>query len=205
MTRLWSIYSQAKKEFHASLNPDGTKQQAAAKFLRDTTENALQYLQGKDVDQRLIHELKATLNLAEDAVTAFHAGKKRKFEQFELTETEDAIMSSQHTSPDRGRHLARRDSRRREYEPRALEQPFRGEFPGHARALDQYQYQGSTPFEDDMYARRNSVRELFPPVKEPKRRSKKSKSKESRNQPGRGHSEVPFGYNRPVDSYQPYT
>lgn len=198
MERMWTVYGQAKREFFANANPDDTKHQHAAKFLRDTAENALQYLQDKDPDRRLLGELETTLRVAEEAVMAHHGGKKRKFDHLAPSETVEWTSPQQKTKshrPDVERGILKYDHR-----PGVSEEYVRGDFAGHARAFTQHQRSG--PFRAYAHTRRNAVTELFPEERVPKR---KKKNQNPRTQPGRGHSHIPFGYSRPVDSYQPRT
>lgn len=80
VTRLWQVYEQAKADFYAVPNRDGQELTDAAKFLRDTAENALQYLADKDVDPGAMAELQSTFNMAKATVVSLTGGRKRKFD-----------------------------------------------------------------------------------------------------------------------------
>ncbi|KIW11794.1 hypothetical protein PV08_09066 [Exophiala spinifera] len=80
VTRLWQVYEQAKADFNAVPNREGQEIIDAAKFLRDTAENAIQYLADKDVDPEAMAELQSTCNMAKANVVSLTGGRKRKFD-----------------------------------------------------------------------------------------------------------------------------
>ncbi|KAK6381596.1 hypothetical protein LTS17_004655 [Exophiala oligosperma] len=80
VTRLWQVYEQAKADFYAVPNREGQELTDAAKFLRDTAENALQYLADKGVDPDAMAELQSTFNMAKATVVSLTGGRKRKFD-----------------------------------------------------------------------------------------------------------------------------
>jgi hypothetical protein len=194
--RLWTVYEQAKGEFFAVPDPFCAKKQATARFLRDTAENTLQYLQDKAVDPQLLEELETALNVANRSANAFHGGRKRKFEEPVLAEPVKWTLAARTTRNDP--RNAESDGWMHERDSRAFQEPIRGEFAGHTRAL--VQHRRWEPPTNITQGRRNAVLELFPVEQGPKRKRKKQ---QPRTQPGRGHSNIPFGYSRPVDSYHP--
>lgn len=190
MERLWFVYGQAKRDFQGDTGHNDKKQHDIAKFLRDTAENILEYIKDKHPDQRIIEELEASLQVADEAVTILHGGKKRKWD--DPTSDGNTEWTLPARIPPPGRRDTNRDNRRGFRNRGARGELFRGDFPGHASALAQHQ-RSAAP-------RRNAMTELFPDEREPKRRRNNQVPKP---QPGRGHSEIPFGYSRAVDSYQP--
>lgn len=193
--RLWTIYDEAKQEFFAA-DPRDFKKRRTAKFLRDTAENTLEYLKDKAVDRQLLDDLETTLNAADEAVMALCGGKKRKWDYPAQPESEEwtfAARTVQQDPMDSGREHSMYDR-----DSRAFEQTTRGDFAGHSRALAQHRR--SAP-RTAIQSQREAVLELFPEEHRPKRERKNNHR--PRPQPGRGHSNIPFGYTRPVDSYHP--
>jgi len=84
LARLWSVYKKARADFVAvSGKADRFKKAVAAKFLRDTAENTLHYLQNKNTDPIMMAELFATYNMAKSTAVSLTGGKKRKFDYVE--------------------------------------------------------------------------------------------------------------------------
>lgn len=193
MDRMWSVYMQAKRDFYADTAHDDKKQRDVAKFLRDTTENILQYVKGKHTDQLLLDELVRTFQTAEEAVSMHHGGKKRKFDDEHIKGSRTACRNPA-SRIESDRHSRRSDCRRG-----VIRERTQADFPGHTQALI---HRSKSQHSDRV--RRNAVAELFPddqrfvpgPMRNGRRRG-------SPRQPGRGHSGIPFGYTRAVDSYQP--
>lgn len=81
LKRLFDVYEQAKTEYLAvvELNDD-RKTVAAARFLRDTAENALSILKEKDIDPDVLRSLQETYDKAKEAAVELSGGKKRKFD-----------------------------------------------------------------------------------------------------------------------------
>lgn len=195
-TRLWTVYDQAKEEFYAIAEPNSIAKQKAAKFLRDTAENTLQYLQDRHGDLRLLREVETNLEVSKHIAMALHGGKKRKFDQPEPEEDGQWIPQTRVARPDPSE--TRQVNARYERDLRARNEVAGGDFPGHSRAI--VHYQRARLSRGAAHGRHNEVVELFP-ERSPQR--KKKQSQRSGKQQGRGHSGVPFGYSRPVDSYQP--
>ena len=87
LTRLWSVYQRARSEFHAvtdAMDRSPNQTSAAARFLRDSAENTLQYLKtSKDTDPIVLAELEGTYRMANDVADSLAGGRKRKFEAVE--------------------------------------------------------------------------------------------------------------------------
>ena len=81
LKRLFDVYEQAKTEYLTvvELNDD-RKTVAAARFLRDTAENALSILKEKDIHADVLESLQATYDKAKEAAVELSGGKKRKFD-----------------------------------------------------------------------------------------------------------------------------
>lgn len=194
--RLWNIFEQAKQDFFAATEQNSTKKRTTAKFLRDTAENTLQYLQDKSVDHQLLEELETTLSDAKKTVMTFYGGKRRKFDQPESPKPVERTMTARPTQNDQ--REAELGYRTRDRDSRDFEESTKAEFAGHKRALAYHR--SSTPPGSVTHSRRNEARELFPDEQRSKRRRK---NPQPQSQPGRGHSDIPFGYSRRVDSYHP--
>jgi hypothetical protein len=83
LARLFTVYDQARSEYNSFVEIGDSKTVTAAKFLRDTAENALTYLKGMNVDADVLAELKGTCEMAATAVITLSGGKKRKFDMRE--------------------------------------------------------------------------------------------------------------------------
>lgn len=192
MVRLWTVYDKAKKDFFAVTDPNSLRKQETAKFLRDTAENVLHHIRDKRVDQRLLDELSTTFDLAKHTAMTLHGGKKRKFDQ-----PPAAALPTREPRPnsiDTMRANARIDGR-----PSTTERaPQRRDFPGRTQAQALFSY-GQ---EDVDIQRSKDQRQFFAPEVSPQnaRAPKQRKKHQGR---GRGHSGVPYGYTRQVDSYYP--
>lgn len=190
MVRLWTVYDKAKKDFFAVTDPNSLRKQETAKFLRDTAENLLHHLQGKAVDQRLLDELSTTFDVAKHTAMTLHGGKKRKFD-----EPIAAALPGREPRPDpidTARSNARPDKR-----PRTMEHTAqRHDFPRHIQAQALFSYG-----RDAVYTQRaRDRRQFFAPEVSPQNARAPRQRKKSQ---GRGHSGVPYGYTRQVDSYYP--
>ena len=186
------VYQKAKDDFDTIDDPSSLEKQRAAKFLRDTAENTLFHLNNKDCDQRLLDELRITLAVAKQTAMTLHGGKKRKFDDPVSSVGDERTQSQVRRPPsvDIERANARVGKRARS----TNERDSRGIFAGHSRALAYHSHPRK-------YENVRNGQSFMAPEISPKgtRAPKRSKS----HQPGRGHSGIPFGYSRPVDSYQP--
>lgn len=81
LAKIWSVYEDAKRDYHEKSNhEDDSVKFKAAKFLRDTAENILIQLKGKNTDENMLMELNSTFNMAKAMVVSLSGGKKRKFD-----------------------------------------------------------------------------------------------------------------------------
>ncbi|KAL2406462.1 hypothetical protein ABEF93_006652 [Exophiala dermatitidis] len=252
LERLWDLYSSAKQEFVNLSNnncpPDNLI--PAAKFLRDTAENTLQYVEGKYIDTGRMDDLEATFNMAKVTVVSLTGGKKRKFDHVSKEETKDAPRGpgfgtnmSMRMGP--GSHSPEKRTRRQRrgsgYASGSFGtmmslssslQPGRG---GVATAAGSEAIRGRDrdgPAEGDRYRPGREHTQAFsirghprgsdggigggPGDDAQKRTQAEIRAAEiarlpprppapaaSTYRPPRGHSGIPFGYTRDVDSYQP--
>ncbi|KAG9795981.1 hypothetical protein KCU88_g79, partial [Aureobasidium melanogenum] len=252
LERLWDLYSSAKQEFVNLSNnncpPDNLI--PAAKFLRDTAENTLQYVEGKYIDTGRMDDLEATFNMAKVTVVSLTGGKKRKFDHVSKEETKDAPRGpgfgtnmSMRMGP--GSHSPEKRTRRQRrgsgYASGSFGtmtslssslQPGRG---GVATAAGSEAIRGrgrDGPGEGDRYRPGREHTQAFSIRSHPrgsdggiggghgddaqKRTQAEIRAAEiarlpprppapaaSTYRPPRGHSGIPFGYTRDVDSYQP--
>lgn len=84
VARLLQVYERAKADYFAVSGVEGHETIEAAKFLRDTAENTLQYLSDKVIDPNALTELQSTFNMAKATVVSLSGGKKRKFDTVEM-------------------------------------------------------------------------------------------------------------------------
>lgn len=82
--RILAVYTRAKEDYdNADRSESATKDNkfSAARFLRDTAENALNYLRTNGLsDHASIPELEQVFELARDKATELSGGRKRRFE-----------------------------------------------------------------------------------------------------------------------------
>lgn len=97
--RLWNLYQTAKEDFLSTTESEWPSHTAAAKFLRDTSENCINYIQSKqhlnedrhnrsnaasaseaDYAGKMLNELRITVEVAKDAAEKGSGGKKRRFD-----------------------------------------------------------------------------------------------------------------------------
>ncbi|KIY03859.1 uncharacterized protein Z520_00550 [Fonsecaea multimorphosa CBS 102226] len=82
---LWSVYETARAEYLAVIDKDDNDMAVKrAKFLRDTAENILLYLENRVADPLMIAELEGTFKHAKDTAVCLTGGKKRKFDPSEM-------------------------------------------------------------------------------------------------------------------------
>ena len=74
------MYDQARTEYLAVADLDNQITVKAAKFLRDTAENALSIVRDTNIDAGVLRELEETCDKAKKAVVDLSGGKKRKFD-----------------------------------------------------------------------------------------------------------------------------
>lgn len=190
--RLWSVFQRAKDEFYSIQEANSVSKQESAKFLRDTAENTLYHLTDKNPDQRLIDELESTLEVAMHIAMTLHGGKKRKFDDAAFSSSRSGFPAVRYSRPKRietTNESARHERPRRMKEGRHLDELFSEDTQNtsyRTRRLD-----------DDLF--RNRPRFVAPELSPKDVKGSRQKKK----QPGRGHSGIPFGYSRQVDSYHP--
>jgi hypothetical protein len=80
LTNLWNVYQRAKADYLVVANHQNHATATAARFLRDTAENILSYLENKTTDPIMMGELDATYRMAKEAAVSLTGGKKRKFD-----------------------------------------------------------------------------------------------------------------------------
>ncbi|KIW90720.1 uncharacterized protein Z519_08503 [Cladophialophora bantiana CBS 173.52] len=82
---LWSVYETARAEYLAVLDKNDNEMAIKrAKFLRDTAENILLYLENRNADPLMVAELEGTFNHAKNTVVCLTGGKKRKFDKSDM-------------------------------------------------------------------------------------------------------------------------
>ncbi|KAF7510367.1 hypothetical protein GJ744_006863 [Endocarpon pusillum] len=208
--RLTSVYQKAKLDFEAVPYRDGIAKLNAARFLRDTAENTVMYFRdvtksgdGYGVSskmQDLIAELEQTCKMAQASVVTLSGGRKRKFDRhdYEVASRGGKVTDDRHDYEvaSRGgkgtdyRHdyeVASRggkgtDSRRFSKRRGSASHTGDGRHPGGGRGRISKRYKAS-PRPD----RRRNVEPIAQGI--------------SQDYPL--NEQRPFGYTRPVDSYQP--
>ena len=86
LATMWTVYESAREDYSSALDNSLGKDKIikTARFLRDTAENILLYLQNKNADALMITELDATFSHAKTTVVCLTGGKKRKFDRAEI-------------------------------------------------------------------------------------------------------------------------
>ncbi|KAI9930323.1 hypothetical protein ASPWEDRAFT_182342 [Aspergillus wentii DTO 134E9] len=80
--RILDVYRKAKDEFYNKKQSDGMEDPSSVRFLRDTAENALNYLHSHGLqDHKLVPELESVFRSARDKATELSGGRKRRFEE----------------------------------------------------------------------------------------------------------------------------
>jgi len=204
MVRLWTVYDKAKKDFFAVAEPSSLQKQEAAKFLRDTAENLLHHLRDKAADQRLLDELNRTFEAAERTAMTLHGGKKRKFDRpapaaLSKLSADDPNSFWRGSAETRGPRphpidTARADTRPDKRLGTTEDAVQYSGYPGHIRVVADYERRSANS------ELPRDQRRFFAPKISPKN---PRVHKQKKRQPGRGHSGIPYGYTRPVDSYYP--
>ncbi|SLM34006.1 hypothetical protein LPUS_02658 [Lasallia pustulata] len=94
--RLWDLYQNAKEDFLSTPEAKWHSYTSSAKFLRDTAENCISYIEskqhlnqdrqdvasasGNDSAEEMLKELRITAGVAKDAAEKGSGGKKRRFD-----------------------------------------------------------------------------------------------------------------------------
>ena len=112
LATMWSVYESARNDYSTALDiPTGKEKTIrVAKFLRDTAENIIMYLenkytQNKTVDSLMLAELKTTFTHAKTTVVCLTGGKNRKFDRAEINKGKDVPRGP--SLPKSGREEAR--------------------------------------------------------------------------------------------------
>ncbi|KAL1971288.1 hypothetical protein VTN77DRAFT_240 [Rasamsonia byssochlamydoides] len=88
ITRILNVYFKAKEDYYSLEDADYMEKANAARFLRDTAENALNCLRARGLTtHRMVPELEEMFQYAKDKATELLGGKKRRFEITEIPET----------------------------------------------------------------------------------------------------------------------
>lgn len=190
LIRLWGVFEQAKKDYIRSAGNENCQTHQAAKFLRDTAENTLDHI-GRAagyVDPRIEAELRQTFETAQQIVVQLSGGRKRKFDR-----VHDEQMKRTKREPPKQRPTQSGHSRSNHYLSRPLTQL---EDRSKERSHSYSKGIGSRPTTSDSYTfeGRRHVDQV---------RSKQDPKREKIAMKGRGHSGIPFGYSREVDSWCP--
>ncbi len=175
LRRLFDVYDQARADFFAVVDFGDTRTLTAAKFLRDTAENALNILRDEVVDTNILSELRETCTKASSTVVTLSGGKVRKFDE---------------SGGDTERHLGGVDDSDHGIKSEVAEDPGdrnMGNELGFRRGFGRGYGRGYERGHEGEFSRGQGGRR---DIRGPGR--------------GRGHSGVPFGYSRVVDSYHPY-
>lgn len=190
LIRLWGVFEQAKKDYIRSAEDENGQTHQAAKFLRDTAENTLDHIgrAAGHVDPRIEAELRQTFETAQQIVVQLSGGRKRKFdrvhdEQVKRTKRESPRQRPTQSDQSRSKHyLSRPLAQLEDRSKQRLHSSSKG--IGYRSTTS-----GSYPFEERRHVDRF--------------RSKQDPKREKIAMKGRGHSGIPFGYSREVDSWCP--
>ncbi|ODH21109.1 hypothetical protein ACO22_05704 [Paracoccidioides brasiliensis] len=80
LSRILATFSNAQQEYKAIPDSDVVAKSRAAKFLRDTAENALTYMHSRQMKHHMAPELEVAFQMAKEKATALSGGRKRRFE-----------------------------------------------------------------------------------------------------------------------------
>ncbi|PGH07010.1 hypothetical protein GX51_02050 [Blastomyces parvus] len=80
LSRILSTFSNAQREYKLIPDSDVVAKSRAAKFLRDTAENALNYLHARKIEHDMAPTLEAAFQMAKEKAIALSGGRKRPFE-----------------------------------------------------------------------------------------------------------------------------
>lgn len=198
--RIWKVFETAKEEFHTITDSTSVEKQQAAKFLRDTAENTLQHLAKEEITEpQLNAELERALAVAKHTAEILSGGRKRKFDQ-PIMRSQRVVKGPVSERPQSQVREARDGYYYGEQRTVLTERRENDLFNGQARARSY-----SSTYE--RYPHDQSRRQLMSPELSPHRESRRRRDgrdrKRAKNHTARGHSGIPFGYTRGVDSYQP--
>lgn len=195
ITRLMTTYEIACQEYYEVIDFRNDHTLKAAKYLRDTAENAVLYLKGTDmVDHHQLQEFTNTYEQAKHMVEDLTGGKVRKFDEGGDAKRRDSGYQAgkDRQGMEKSRHVNHRAV----------------EAEGHGRRDEGHGHRSGGRREEGHAVRRGPRRSMSPSdrrvevERERGREARDNRATRQRPQP-RGHSGVPFGYTREVDSYKP--
>ena len=180
LAKIWAVYQEAKQDYDKKADhEDDAVKFKAAKFLRDTAENILIQLKGKNTDEDMLMELNSTFKMAKAMVVSLSGGKKRKFDPVAMdsvkgvprgpssefasqdytedTATTGAMPHRGRTRPQRPPPVLRRDERR--FDERCS---FEEQYPSLHRMRNDARFRSSPRGHDDRYHGGNEVFSLRP-------------------------------------------
>lgn len=205
LARLWGVYETAREDYLAVADKNNDDAMNAARFLRDTAENTLGYLENKNVDPIMLAELNGTYQMAKATAVSLAGGKKRKFDPVDM----DDVKGTPRAPSNFGRR-----SRPRRHGGANRHDPLPSSDSGYGAMRHPY---GSVSPSSEMmptgYNSRATDTYPYPPASaSPRSRDPPSMADSQRPRGygrapipmrGRGHGTVPYGYSREVDSYHP--
>ncbi|EEH06807.1 conserved hypothetical protein [Histoplasma capsulatum G186AR] len=84
LSRILTTFSNAQREYKLISESDVVAKSRAAKFLRDTAENALNYLHARNMEHDMVPTLEAAFQMAKEKAITLSGGRKRPFEIHEV-------------------------------------------------------------------------------------------------------------------------
>ncbi|OAX79909.1 hypothetical protein ACJ72_05765 [Emergomyces africanus] len=84
LSRILATFSNAQREYKLISDSDVVAKSRAAKFLRDTAENALNYLHARNMQHDMVPKLQAAFQMAKEKAITLSGGRKRPFEVHEV-------------------------------------------------------------------------------------------------------------------------
>ncbi|KKZ65471.1 hypothetical protein EMCG_08703 [[Emmonsia] crescens] len=110
LSRILATFSNAQREYKLISDSDVVAKSRAAKFLRDTAENALNYLHARKMEHDMVPKLEAAFQMAKEKAITLSGGRKRPFEIYEVGCSRRRPSSSSSSS-----QYARRSSQSHSY------------------------------------------------------------------------------------------
>ena len=210
LANLWGVYKRAKREYFAVASDNTPETSSAARFLRDTCENIISYLENKTCDSGMKAELEQTYKQAKSKATFMSHGRPRPFDKGEASRIRGIPRGPRRDFPKKSRYSWERDYGRE----------YREDF-------SRSHYGGRSQRSASMRRSRSPATHAHPPTPSGQTHMNSlgflghhpvgfapgtggpyslpmMQAGHPETQPGRGSSGVPYGYSRPVDSYHPY-
>ena len=78
--RLLRTFNDAEYDYHSTGDTDAARKKETVKFLRDSAENALEYLRASQPGHQMIPKLQDTFRMAQAKCIWLNGGRKRPFE-----------------------------------------------------------------------------------------------------------------------------